>query len=835
MTLQLPIHDVLDEIRKALEAGPSAVVQAPPGAGKTTGVPLALLAAPFLAGQKIVMLEPRRLAARAAAGRMAEMLGEKVGETVGYRIRMEKKVSSATRIEVVTEGILTRMIQGDPELSGIGLVIFDEFHERNLSSDLGLALTLECQGVLRDNLRILVMSATLDAEPVARLLDDAPVITSEGRAFPVESRCLPLRGANPTRRDIEAACAQAVSKGLAEEEGDMLVFLPGAGEIRRVHDRLRKMDLPAHVDITPLFGALTKAEQDKAIRPSPSGRRKVVLATSIAETSLTIDGVTLVVDAGLMRVSRFSPGSGMGRLVTLPVSRASADQRQGRAGRTAPGICYRLWSDAHTGTLTPFTAPEILHADLAPLVLELAIWGVTDPHELTWLNVPPHGSCQQARGVLQELGALDTEGRITAHGKAMSRIGLHPRLAHMLLCAKPLKLGPEGALLAALLTERDPLTGGRKEADIRLRMEAMLARGRSDVSLNPGAASRIKETAKQLASRLQINGAPKDSRHAGRLLALAFPDRIAMSRKGRNGHFQMVSGSGVFLHEADPLAYEPFIAVADLDGNRQNARVYLAAPLSEEVLETDHASRMTRKEVVNWSERKGKVEAIMRHTLGAITLSETPLKKPSPEAITDALVQGIQSRGLSVLPWNKPIRAFQTRVLFLRNHAGFDELPDLSDATLAETVDQWLAPFLIGITSMGALGKVDLSGALTALLPHAWHRKIDSLAPTHMTIPSGTRVPLDYGNGEPPILAARIQQLFGLTDTPTVAGGRLPVTCHLLSPASRPMQVTRDLKSFWANTYPEVKKELKARYPKHPWPDDPLTAIATNRTKRKGT
>ncbi|BCS97020.1 ATP-dependent helicase HrpB [Desulfoluna limicola] len=835
MTLQLPIHDVLDEIRKALEAGPSAVVQAPPGAGKTTGVPLALLAAPFLAGQKIVMLEPRRLAARAAAGRMAEVLGEAVGETVGYRIRMEKKVSAATRIEVVTEGILTRMIQGDPELSGIGLVIFDEFHERNLNSDLGLALTLECQGVLRDDLRILVMSATLDAEPVAKLLDDAPVITSEGRAFPVESRYLPLREPNPSRRDIEAACARAVSKGLVEESGDMLVFLPGAGEIRRVHERLQRMALPPHVDIHPLFGALSKSEQDKAIRPSPFGRRKVVLATSIAETSLTIDGVTLVVDAGLMRVSRFSPGSGMGRLVTLPVSRASADQRQGRAGRTAPGICYRLWNEAHTGTLTPFTAPEILHADLAPLVLELAIWGVTDPHELTWLDVPPQGSCQQARGVLQELGALDAEGRITPHGKAMSRIGLHPRLAHMLLCAKKMKLGPEGCLLAALLTERDPLAGSRKEADIRLRMEAMLARGRSEAPLNASAASRIKDAARQLASRLQIGGSPKESRHAGRLLALAFPDRIAMTRKGKNGLFQMASGSGVFLHEADPLAYEPIIAVADLDGNRQNARVYLAAPLSEEELEADHADRMAREEVVRWNDRKGKVEAVMRHTLGALTLSETPLKKPSPEALTDALIQGIQTRGLSLLPWNKSIRAVQARVLFLRNHAGFDELPDLSDTALATTTDQWLAPFLIGITSMGGLGKVDLAGALTALLPHSWHRKVETLAPTHMTIPSGARIPLDYGNGEPPVLAARIQQLFGLSDTPTVAGGRIPVTCHLLSPASRPMQVTRDLKSFWANTYPEVKKELKARYPKHPWPDDPLTAIATNRTKRKGT
>ncbi|VVS94149.1 ATP-dependent helicase HrpB [Desulfoluna spongiiphila] len=835
MSPTLPIHDVLDEIRDALEAGLSAVIQAPPGAGKTTGVPLALLEAPFLAGRKIVMLEPRRLAARASATRMAEMLGEQVGETVGYRIRMEKKISAATRIEVVTEGILTRMIQSDPELSGIGLVIFDEFHERNLNSDLGLALTLECQGVLREDLRVLLMSATLDAAPAAKLLGDAPVITSEGRAFPVTTHHLPLREPTPTRRDIEAACARAVTKGLCEEDGDMLVFLPGAGEIRRVEERLRKMDLPPHTDLYPLFGALTKAEQDHAIKPSPAGRRKVVLATAIAETSLTIDGVTLVVDAGLMRVSRFSPGSGMGRLVTLPVSKASADQRRGRGGRTAPGICYRLWSEARTGTLTPFTAPEILHADLAPLVLELALWGVTDPAELTWLDVPPEGSCGQAREVLKTLGGLDEKGRITAHGKAMARLGVHPRLAHMLLVAKEKKAGPEACLLAALLTERDPLAGNRNDVDIRLRMEAMIKKGNRDARLNPGAAARIRETARQLGGRLAIKGAPNNPALAGRLLALAFPDRIAMARPGRPGYFQMTSGSGAFIHESDPLAFEPFIAIADLDGNRQNARVYLGAPLAQERLEADHGRRMTQEVVVSWNEKKGRVEAVTRRSLGAVVLSEKPLKKPDADAVTCALIQGIQSRGLSVLPWNKTTRSLQTRVLFLRNHAGFDDLPDLSDTALEKTAPQWLAPFLIGITGMGALSKMDLAGALTALIPFAWHRKIDTLAPTHMAIPSGTRIPLDYGSGEPPVLAARIQQLFGLTDTPTVAKGRVPVTCHLLSPASRPMQVTKDLSSFWANTYPEVKKELKARYPKHPWPDDPLTAIATNRAKRKRT
>lgn len=834
MNLRLPIDAVVDEIRGALEGGPSAVVQAPPGAGKTTGVPLALLASPFLAGKKIVMLEPRRLAARASAARMAEVLGEPIGKTVGYRIRMEKKVSDETRIEVVTEGILTRMIQGDPELSGIGLVIFDEFHERNLNSDLGLALTLECQGVLREDLRVLVMSATLDAAPVATLLGDAPVITSQGRAFPVSTCYLPLREPTPTRRDIEAACARAVAKGLAENEGDMLVFLPGAGEIRRVESRLRQMDLPSHVDLYPLFGALTKAQQDTAIKPSPAGRRKVVLATAIAETSLTIDGVTLVVDSGLMRVSRFSPGSGMGRLVTLPVSRASADQRRGRAGRTAPGVCYRLWSQAHTTTLTPFTAPEVLSADLAPLVLELALWGVTDPSELTWLDLPPEGSCDQARSVLQELGALDETGRITPHGKAMTRLGLHPRLAHMLLRAKEKKMAPEACLLAALLTERDPFTASGKEADIRVRLEAMMAGGRREPRLNPGAAARIREAARQLAARLKITGSPKDPRHAGRLLALAFPDRIALARKGRPGHFQMASGGGAIIHDADPLAFSPLIAIADLDGNRQNARVYLAAPLAEETLESDHAGRMKIEEVVSWDDRKGKVQAVTRQCLGSLVLSEKPLKHPDPAAVTEALLQGIRSRGLGTLPWNRATRSLQARVLFLRNHAGFDELPDLSDDALRDTLHHWLAPFLMGITSLGALGKVDLEGALTALIPFAWHRKINTLAPTHMTIPSGTRISLDYKNGEPPVLAARIQQLFGLTDTPTVAQGRVRLTCHLLSPASRPMQVTQDLKSFWANTYPEVKKELKARYPKHPWPDDPLTAVATNRAKRKG-
>ena len=837
MNPKLPIHDVLDEIRDALETHPAAVVQAPPGAGKTTGVPLALLHEPFLAGQKILILEPRRLAARAAAGRMAEMLGETVGETVGYRIRLERKVSAKTRIEVVTEGILTRMIQGDPELSGIGLVIFDEFHERNLNSDLGLALTLECQGALRETLRILVMSATLDAAPVAALLDDAPIITSHGRSFPVETRYLPLGTPSPTRREIEAACTRAIRHGLMEDHGDMLVFLPGAGEIRRVEGALRRLDLPDAVDILPLFGALTKADQARAIHPSPTGRRKVVLATAIAETSLTIDGVTIVVDAGLMRVSRFSPGSGMGRLVTLPLSKAAADQRRGRAGRTAPGVCYRLWSQAQTGTLIPFTAPEILHADLAPLILELSLWGVHDPSQLTWIDEPPKGACQQARGLLLELGALDDEGQITDHGKAMARLGVHPRLAHMLLLGKKRNLGPEACLVAALLTERDPLTGGGRESDIRTRMEAMLPTPRgaagSPPPMDKGAAARIRETAKHLATRLQSSGTPKGCHDAGRLIALAFPDRIAMARKGRDGHFQMASGGGAYIKGTEPLAFEPLLAVADLDGNRQNARVYLAAPLTEESLGRDHGHRMTHQEAVFWDEGRGEIKAVTRHTLGALVLSEKRLLKPPAEKIQAALIQGIRSRGVGILPWNRALRSLQTRVLFLRNQAGFDELPDLSDAALQESMDEWLSPFLLGITRMSALGKVDLHAALTTLIPFAWHRKIDTLAPTHLTIPSGTRIPLDYSTGEAPILAARIQQLFGLTDTPTVAKGRIPVICHLLSPASRPMQVTRDLKSFWATTYPEVKKELKARYPKHPWPEDPLTAMATNRTKGK--
>ena len=820
---ELPIHHILPELIESLRENPSVVLQAPPGAGKTTGVPLALFDVAFLRGQKIIMLEPRRLAARNSALRMAELLGESVGETVGYRIRMEKKISSKTRIEVVTEGILTRMIQSDPELSGVGMLIFDEFHERNLNSDLGLALALESQSVLREDLKILVMSATLDAEPVARLMGEAPILTSHGKSFPVETRYLPVSSTTPTAREIEAAVASAVLKGISDEEGDMLVFLPGAGEIRRVHQRLLEGSLPDNITVYPLFGALSKADQDRAIKPSPIGQRKVVLTTAIAETSLTIDGVRLVVDSGLMRVHKFSPGSGMGKLETLTVSKAAADQRRGRGGRTAPGVCYRLWHKGQTATLLPFSAPEITQTDLAPLALELALWGAGMGDDLAWLTPPPKGSMEQARGLLAMLGALDDAGHITAHGKAMAKAGLHPRLAHMVLKGKEVNLGAEAAFLASLLSERIPT----RETDARQLMENCLFG--SDPS-----ARRIQISAKETARRFGIKGKAIQPQEAGLLLSFAFPDRLARQRQRGGSAYLMASGTGAMLPENHPLSAHEFLAIADLDGNRSGARVYLAAPITESEIIQHHGQRIQTTDEVFWNHQKGRVEAKTRTGIGALVLEEKECRDISPEMITRAIIGAIESRGLDALPWDKKAKSLQVRVNFLREHAGMDALPDFSKTSLLDSLESWLAPFLHGIKSMKALRQVDLHAALMAQIPFELQRKIDDLAPTHLPIPSGVRVPLDYGNGEPPVLAARIQQLFGLTETPKVAGGKVPVLCHLLSPASRPMQVTKDLASFWKNTYPEVKKDLKGRYPKHPWPDDPLTALATNRAKPRG-
>lgn len=817
----LPIVRALPALRDALRTG-SAILQAPPGAGKTTGVPLALLGESWLAGRGIVMLEPRRLAARAAARRMAALLGELPGETVGYRVRHESVVGPATRIVVVTEGVLTRMLQRDPALEGIGLVIFDEFHERSIHADLGLALTLHSRSLLREDLRILVMSATLEGGPVAALLGGAPVVTSEGRTHPVEVRHHPRR---PGRR-LEAEVAALVREALAAEPGDVLVFLPGAGEIRRVAGLLR--DAPA--DVLPLHGNLPPAQQDRAILPSPPGSRKVVLASSIAETSLTIEGVRVVVDAGLSRVPRYSPRTGMTRLATVRVSAASAEQRRGRAGRLAPGVCYRLWSLQEEAALPARTSPEILEADLAPLALDLAAAGVIDPAEVRWLDPPPSAAFAEARSLLAQLGALDAEGRLTRHGAAMARLALHPRLSHMVMRATELHDRDSACELAALLTERDLL--GRSEsvpdADIRTRLD--LLRGtvvRAEVDREALRRARAEVAACRRAGAGRTTGG---SVGVGRLLALAYPDRVARRRPGTTGRFLLRNGLGAYL-DPQGLSAEDYLVACELDGRVPESRILLAAPLALEELRELFQSDIAVEEIVAWDGEAKAVAARRRERLGAIVLRESRLAHPDPALVTRALLDGIRREGLEALPWSESARRTRERITFVRTLD--PRWPDVSDPALLEDLEGWLGPRAQGLTRLGELGSVDLAGALLDRLNWEQRLSLDRLAPTHLTVPSGSRVPVDYTDPGQPVLAVRLQELFGLAETPRVGGGAVPVTLHLLSPAGRPVQVTRDLAGFWRNTYFDVRKDLKGRYPKHHWPDDPLGAEPTSRAKRR--
>jgi ATP-dependent helicase HrpB len=830
----LPIQSVLPDIRTALADASGLVLQAPPGAGKTTGVPLALLDQPWLAGMRIVMLEPRRLAARAAAARMAETLGEPVGRTVGYRIRFEAKVSNDTRIEVVTEGILTRMLQDDPGLTGVGLVIFDEFHERSLNADLGLALCLECQGALRDDLKILVMSATLDGAPVARLMGDVPVVTSEGRAFPVETRFL----ARPDPRRFADGVTGAVVQALRDEaDGDVLVFLPGAGEIRRVEAQLAEHPATRGVTIAPLYGDLPAEAQDRAIRRGGPGR-KVVLATAIAETSLTIDGVRVVVDGGQMRQPRFDPTSGMTRLVTLPVSRASADQRRGRAGRTAPGVCYRLWSEAEDRALQAFTAPEITEADLAPLALDLAQWGINDANSLAWLDAPPAAALAQARELLTELGAIDGDGRLTAHGRAMNRLAMHPRLAHMVLKARALSAGGLACDLAALLAERDVLKAERgfRDADVRLRLDALRTGDgfdrRHGLSIDRGALSRVRQAAKEWRRRIGLKPGEEDGdgRDAGIVLAFAYPDRIARRRPGGEPRYALSGGRGALFSDPEPLAAEEWLVAAELDGDRREARIFLAAPLTKADVEDHFAESIRVEEAVAWDRRDEVVQARRQRRLFNLVLDEQKLEGAAPDALAAAMAQGVRDMGLACLPWTDELMKWRQRVGFLRAHDPDGGWPDLSDQALLDGLEEWLAPYLGGITRRAHLTRLDLSQALRNLVPWEQSRRLDELVPTHVTVPSGSRVPIDY-SGETPVLAVRLQEMFGCADTPRIVNGKVPLLLHLLSPARRPVQVTRDLASFWANAYHAVKADLKGQYPKHWWPDDPMQAEPTARAK----
>jgi len=833
----LPIEHVIPALKAALRDGSGAVLQAPPGAGKTTRVPLALLDEPWLAGMKIIMLEPRRLAARAAARRMAATLGERVGETVGYRMRMETQVGPRTRIEVVTEGVLARFLQRDPALEGIGVVIFDEFHERSLQAELGLALALQSRALLRDDLRLLVMSATLDGAPIAALLGDAPIITSQGASYPVETHYLD----RPAEGRIEQTMAAAVRRALAGGEGDILAFLPGAGEIRRTESLLAESGLPPDVIVTPLHGTLPQEAQDRAIEPSARGRRKVVLATSIAETSLTIEGIRIVIDGGLMRVPRFSPRSGMTRLETIRVSKASAEQRRGRAGRLGPGICHRLWTEIDQHHLAPFGTPEIMEADLAPLALELAEWGVSDPNELSWLDPPPAGAFAQARELLAELGALGDDGVITPHGRRMAELALHPRLAHMILRGKELGMAGLACDLAALLGERDILRAdsGSPDADLRLRLEILrdLERGgRSDrehargYRVDAGTARRVAVEARHWKGRL---GVARDDRGdiegCGILLAFAYPDRIGQGRPGGGGRFLLRNGSGAYFSETQLLSGSPHIVAAELDGQRRESRIFLAAPVALDDIERFFSEQILREELVAWDAEADAVRARRQERLGALLLRELPLRNPDPEAVADALLGQIELEGLGMLPWNRGAQGLRERMIFL--HASDPSWPDVSDEALSATLADWLRPHLRGIRRRDDLAALDLAGILREMIP--WNRRamLEEWAPTHMAVPSGSRIPIDYANPQAPTLAVRLQELFGMTETPRVARGAVPLTIHLLSPANRPVQVTRDLASFWRTTYFDVRKDLKGRYPKHYWPDDPLQATPTSRAK----
>jgi ATP-dependent helicase HrpB len=837
----LPIDQALTPLAEALRSHRSAVLQAPPGAGKSTVVPLALLEEPWAREQRILLLEPRRLAARAVAQRMAQTLGEGVGRTVGYRMRMDTRVSRDTRIEVITEGILTRMLQSDPALEGVAAVLFDEFHERSLQADLGLALALDARENLTPELRIVVMSATLEIEAVARLLGNAPLVTASGRLFPVETRfagkgppALPASTAVPSESP-ERVVSQLVLRAVREESGDVLVFLPGAPEIRRVQSTLAAASLEPSVRVLPLFGELGGEEQDAALQPAPPGARKVVLATNIAETSLTIEGVRVVVDSGLVRRSVLDPSTGMSRLETQRISRASAAQRQGRAGRLSAGVCYRAWSEGAHRSLAAFSPPEIVDADLAPLALELAAWG-TDAGELRWLDPPPAAMLASARDLLERLGALDTEHRITAHGREMQRIGAHPRLAHMLLKAHALGDVPAAADLAALLSERDLLRGlpGARDADIRARLE--LLRGEAEPrGVDRSSLQRVRRVARELLREAHGTGAGGSfGGDPGVLLAMAYPDRIGKRRPGAEGRFTLASGRGAYFAEPQGLARQELIVAVDLDDRERDARILLAAPLSRADLDEHFADRIKQAESVEWVTREQAVLARRIVQLDSIVLEEKPLPEIPPEAARFAMLAGIRQMGLTVLPWDEESRALQVRVELVRELGSVpDPWPDLSDAALANTLDTWLAPWLDGVTRREHLARLPLLDALRGTLSWGQQQALDELAPTHLQVPTGSRIRIDYLAEAGPSVAVRLQEVFGLEETPRLAGGRIPVTFQLLSPARRPVQVTRDLGSFWRGAYAEVRKDLRGRYPKHYWPENPLEALPTRGVRRR--
>ena len=822
MNRKFPIDDALPELLETVSSSRNVVLSAPPGAGKTTRVPLALISAKCAEGKRIIILEPRRLAARRAAEFMSSLLGQETGESVGYRTRGDTRISSSTQIEVVTEGVLTRMLHDAPDLPGVGLVIFDEFHERSLQADLGLALALDVQLHLRDDLRILVMSATLDVAAVSRLLGNAPVVESPGKSYPVKTHYLsaPLTG------PLEAKVVEIIRRSVNHDKGDILVFLPGQREIRRTERLLGDVLHTDDVQVCLLYGEARDEIQRAALAPAKGGLRKVILSTSIAETSLTIDGVRIVVDAGLARSARFDPRRGMSGLVTTQVSQAAADQRRGRAGRQATGVCYRLWTEQQHAQLPAFPSPEIRTADLAQFVLDLARWGVADETQLRFLDTPPAAHILQARTLLKELDALDVIGKITSHGQALSDFSVHPRLAHMLVKGKKLGLGSLACDISALLQERLRLQGERDLlVDLRHRWQAMHSRDtRTD---------RVLAESTRLRKELGVRDNPKnDEKDIGILLALAYPERVAKRRAESSNRYQMSRGTGAVLPESNPLCREEFLAIADVDGVREEARVFLAAPLQKSDILKMFGQRIIQAREVFWDSKAEAVTARSVEKLGELILSEKKAEAQG-EAMCAAMIEGIKEMGLSCLPWDREAESFRQRSEWVRksNLVGVD-WPELSDGFLAQHLDEWLRPFLDGTTRRSQLPRLEMNAVLKALFSYAQLQELHRLAPLALEVPTGTHIRVDY-SGEVPILAVKLQEMFGQIETPTVGGGRINVLIHLLSPAGRPLAVTQDLKSFWQNAYPEVRKQMRGRYSKHPWPVDPLHAPPTRRTKRK--
>ncbi|HEY3732101.1 MAG TPA: ATP-dependent helicase HrpB [Steroidobacteraceae bacterium] len=852
-------HPLAAALHSALRSHRDAVLQAPPGAGKSTLIPLSLLQGELLGAPSIVMLEPRRLAARAIAARMACLLGQNVGETVGYRMRLDTRVSRATRIEVVTEGVLTRMLQEDPALERVGCLIFDEYHERSLAADLGLAFALDARRELGATFRILVMSATLEGERVAALLGNAAVVNVPGRDFPIELRYLgrgpPLLPAArlgegpPADPSVERLAAAAVRRALTESAGDVLVFLPGVREIRRLESTLIATELPPGARVMCLYGDLPGAAQDAVLAPSLAGERKIVLATNIAETSVTIPGVTAVVDAGLVRRAHFDPTTGMSRLEVARISRAASEQRAGRAGRVAAGVCYRLWSEGAQASLMPATPPEIVEADLAQLALELARWGTGDVTRLSWMDVPPAASLQQARDLLLRLDALNAHGRLTSLGRDMARLPAHPRLAHMLLAARALDALPLATQLAALLSDRDVLRRGPKVAhdpDIRTRLELLRAERTPDTmsaGIDRNALERVRRAAKALQTAIHaLPGAAHPPRRSGTrpdlsggLLALAYPDRIGQRRPGGDGRYLLANGRGAALPGQTSLAREEFIVALELDDREREARIDLAAPLTRALLEELFAGRIMSEERFGWQPRAGAVLAQRIRRLDALLLEELPLPAAEDGRALPALIEGIRKLGIEALPWDEDSRGLQARIEFVRTlqRPELSDWPASDDAALLSSLERWLAPYLVGITRREQLTRVPLSEALRARLGPARNRALDTLAPRELLVPSGSHVRIDYSIPGAPSIAVRLQEVFGLAATPRVAADAVPITFRLLSPAMRPVQVTSDLAGFWRSSYAHVRKDMRGRYPKHDWPEDPAHSSATRSIKRR--